>query len=43
MAPNEIGLVDFYLIREAVDGLLLGVNPTELKRLDVATLQAEKV
>jgi hypothetical protein len=30
------------LIREAVDGLLLGVNPTELKQLDIATLHAEK-
>jgi hypothetical protein len=29
------------LVREAVDGLLLGVNPEELRQLDAATRQAE--
>jgi hypothetical protein len=29
------------LVREAVDALLLGVNPTELKQLDEATRRAE--
>jgi predicted DNA-binding protein len=30
------------LVREAVDGLLLGVNPDELRQLDEATRRAEK-
>jgi predicted DNA-binding protein len=29
------------LIREAIDGLLLGVNPEELRQLDEATKRAE--
>lgn len=29
------------LIREAIDGLLLGVNPDELRQLDEATKRAE--
>jgi hypothetical protein len=39
---KAVGRKSSDLLREAVDALLLGVNPDELRQLDEATKRAEK-